>query len=99
MVDLRQEFHAAIGVVAEILDGSAHDLGVADHRLNVVGRVYRGIEQTDHPDGSLDLARHHVIADFEWPEHEDERAGGEIGQEPTPGRADRNAKAGDQSSE
>jgi hypothetical protein len=70
--------------VAEILDGSAHDLGVADHRLNVVWGIYRGTEETNHPHGSLNLARHHVVANLEWPEHEDERAASEVGQEPAP---------------
>ncbi len=90
---------APVRVAAEVLDRAAHDLRVADHRLDVVGRVDRGVEEPDHPHCSLDLARHHVVADLERPQHEDERAGGEVRQQAAPRRADGDAEAGHQRGE
>ena len=41
----------------------------------------------------------HVVADLERAQHQDERAGGEVGQQAAPGGADRDAEAGDQRGE
>jgi hypothetical protein len=94
VVDLRQQVDAAEGVAAEVLDRPVHDLGVAHHRLDVVGRVDRGVEEPDHAHRAFDIAGNHVVADLERPQHEDERPGGEVGQQAAPRRADCNAEAG-----
>jgi len=99
VVELGRELHAAVRIVAEILDRPAHDLRVADHRLHVVGRVDRRVEQSDQPHSTFDIAGDDVVADLEGPQHEDERAPGEIRQEPAPGRPHGDAEARDQRGE
>ncbi len=99
MIELRGQLDAPIGIRREILDGAVHHLGVADIGLHVVRTVDRRDEESDRAHGALDLGCEHVVADLERAQHEDERAGGEIGQQPAPGGADRDAERGDQRGE
>ena len=56
----------------------------------------------NRPDGAhraLDVAREHVVADLERPQHEDERAGREVREQAGPRGADGDADGGDQRGE
>src|SRR6185437_5571152 len=97
--ELRHEFDAPIGVGRVVLDVVAEDLGVADERYDVVGRVDGGREEPDLVHRSLDAAGQDVVAHLERTEHQQEGAGGEVGQQAGPGGADRDARSGDEGGE
>ncbi len=99
VIELRGEVDATVRVVREVLDRAVHDLRVADHRVHVVGRVDRRGEQADRAHGALDLAGEHVVADLERPQHEDEGARREVGEQAAPRGADGDAERGDQRGE
>jgi hypothetical protein len=96
---LGQPIHATVAVGRVVLDGVAQDLGVADQGEHMVRRVdFRG-EQADLLHDAVHAAGQHMIPDPERMQDQDEGAGGEIRQEPAPGRPDRDADGRDQSGE
>ena len=85
---LRFQIDAAIGIGGKILDRVRKDFVVADYRQHVVRRVQRGDKKSDFLHRTGNTAHRYEIADLERPEHNHERAGGGIRQQPAPRHAD-----------
>ncbi len=93
---LRLELDAAVGVARVVLDRVREDLVVADQRDDVVRRIERSGEQADFLDRAGHAGDRDEIAHLERPQHDQERPGREVGQQPRPCHADRHARRRDQ---
>ena len=99
VADGRRQIDAPERIGREVLDGLREDLVVADDREHVVGGIDCRAEQPDGVHRPDDARDGDEVADPERAQEYQERAGGEVGQQPAPGHADGDTAGGQQGRE
>src|SRR5215471_3479734 len=93
---LRSEFDSAVWIGGEVLNDIAKDLGIANDIANIVQGINGAGEQTNLVHRARYAASGDEIAHLQRLKNHEKYSGREIGQQPAPCHADRNAGGSDQ---